>query len=213
MHACKRSNPTGRSGQLRSGFRACGPTLQRQNTHDDLQTIRKAMLELLGQRVVTLQEVGFLTKPYLLPRASRLQFRVIASYCVCRRASRSTARLPGNRNTVPWTYMESLIVPPPCAHEVEDRLLGQIRNWLVDQAVSCDAMLYRHRSPNCSKLLTCGELRKRYEMSYGLASDGQLQRGKARTAAAAERQRRNGAPQMGVLIPGFPSASQRPGWS
>src|SRR5580704_19375389 len=75
MHACKRSNPTGRSGQLRSGFRACGTTLQRQHTHDDLQTIRKAMLELLGQRVVTLQEVGFLTKPYLLPRASRLQFR------------------------------------------------------------------------------------------------------------------------------------------
>jgi hypothetical protein len=59
---------------LRSGFRACGPTLQRQNTHDDLQTIRKAMRELLGQRVMTLQEVGFLTKPCLLPRASCLQF-------------------------------------------------------------------------------------------------------------------------------------------
>jgi hypothetical protein len=67
--------------------------------------------------------------------------------------------------------MESLIIPPTCAHEVEDRLLGRIRNLLVDQAVSCGAILYRRRSPNCSKLLMCGELRKRNEMSYGLASD------------------------------------------
>jgi hypothetical protein len=37
---------------LRSRFRACGTTLQRQHTHDDLQTIRKPMLELFGQAPV-----------------------------------------------------------------------------------------------------------------------------------------------------------------
>ena len=74
MHACKRSNPTGRDGQLRSGIRACGPTLQRQQTNDDLQTIHEPMLELLGQYVLAPQEVGLLTKPCLFPCMSRLQF-------------------------------------------------------------------------------------------------------------------------------------------
>ena len=59
MYARKRSNPIGRDGQLRGSLRTCGPALQRQHTHDHLQTIRKPMLELLGKRDVTLQEVDF----------------------------------------------------------------------------------------------------------------------------------------------------------
>jgi hypothetical protein len=59
---------------LHSGIRACGPTLQRQQTTDDLQTIHEPMLELLGQHVLALQEVGLLTKPRLFARASLLQF-------------------------------------------------------------------------------------------------------------------------------------------
>jgi hypothetical protein len=39
------------------GLRACGPTLQRQQTADDLQTIQEPMLELLGQYVLAPQEV------------------------------------------------------------------------------------------------------------------------------------------------------------
>jgi hypothetical protein len=65
---------TGRDGRLHSGLRACSPTLQRQQTNDDLQTIHEPMLELLGQHVVALQECGLLTKPCLFPPASRLQF-------------------------------------------------------------------------------------------------------------------------------------------
>ena len=57
MHATKRSNPIGRDSQLRGSFRAGGPALQRQQANDDLQTIDEPMLELLGQRVLTLQEV------------------------------------------------------------------------------------------------------------------------------------------------------------
>ncbi|MFY9835583.1 MAG: hypothetical protein WAK55_03800 [Xanthobacteraceae bacterium] len=57
MHAGKRSNPTGRNDQLRGGLRVCGPTLQRQQTADDLQTIQVPMLELLGQYVLAPQKV------------------------------------------------------------------------------------------------------------------------------------------------------------
>jgi hypothetical protein len=54
--------------------RIFGPTLQRQQTTDDLQTIREPMLELLGLHVLALQQVGLLTKPCIFPRTSRLQF-------------------------------------------------------------------------------------------------------------------------------------------
>ena len=57
MHASKRANSTGRNGQLGSGFRACSPTLQRQQTTDDLQTIHEAMLEFQGQHFLAMQEV------------------------------------------------------------------------------------------------------------------------------------------------------------
>ena len=62
MHASKRRNPICRDLQLRSGIRASGPTLQRQQTRDDLQTIDEPVLELLGQHVLTPQEVQLLTK-------------------------------------------------------------------------------------------------------------------------------------------------------
>ena len=96
MYARKRSNPISRDSQLRRGLRTCSPTLQRQHTHDHLQTIRKPMLELLGQRVVTLQEVGLLTKPYLFPGASRLQFvdqRVILRLPTCIALDRTLRKL------------------------------------------------------------------------------------------------------------------------
>jgi hypothetical protein len=52
--------------------------LQRQQTNDDLQTIDEPVLELLGQHVLALQEVGLLTKPRRFASASRQQF---GSYC------------------------------------------------------------------------------------------------------------------------------------
>jgi hypothetical protein len=73
MHTPKRSDPTGRDVQLRSGVRTGGPTLQRQQTNDDLQAINQPMLTLPRQHVVPLQELGFLTTPGLFPRASCVQ--------------------------------------------------------------------------------------------------------------------------------------------
>ena len=74
MYAPERSNPIGRNGQLRGSLRSSGPTLQRQQSDDDLQTIDEPMVELLGQHVLALQEIGFVTKQSRFAGASCLQF-------------------------------------------------------------------------------------------------------------------------------------------
>ena len=55
MHVSERSDATGRNSQLRGRFRRGGPTLQRQQARDQLQTIDEPMLEFLRQHGLALR--------------------------------------------------------------------------------------------------------------------------------------------------------------
>ncbi len=62
VHAPEGGHALRRSLQLRGGFRRCLSALHRQQTGDQLQTVKKAVVEFLRQHVLALQELALLAE-------------------------------------------------------------------------------------------------------------------------------------------------------
>ena len=160
MHASKRSNPVGGDGQLRGRLRAGGPTLQRQNVTMICRLLTSRCSNSWVSKSWRCRNSDFSRRQASSRVRAACTSAVSASCCACPRVSRPTERSRGNWSTDLRADMMSLILLPPCSHDVEKSSLVEDAEPACRPSRLLDAILDGHRDRDRSKLLTMTRIKE-----------------------------------------------------